>query len=109
MTLAKGATPDQIQVTLDAATCRGDHAVILAGAIGNWSGYQWAPTGCAFASGAGAGTITDSHPSVWYIAVWSTSGGVAGNPGTASNGDRTWKAAGFCSETGDDPGDAVCN
>jgi hypothetical protein len=108
MLLSRG-TGDQIQVTVDNATCHGDHIVILAGAIGNWSGYQWAPAGCAFATGAGAGTITDAHQNAWYVAVWATGSGVAGNPGSSSIGDRTWSAAGYCSISGDDPGDQVCN
>jgi len=108
MTLSKG-TGNQINITVDNAACQGDHVVILAGAIGNWSGYQWAPSGCAFSTGSGTGTITETNPNVWYIAVWSTSGGVGGNPGDASSGERTWPAAGFCSIAGDDPGDQVCN
>jgi hypothetical protein len=109
MTLTKGSG-DQIQITVDNTACRGDHVAILAGAIGNWSGYQWAPAGCAFASGgAGTGTITESNPSVWFIAVWTTSGGVAGNPGASSSRERTWNAAGYCSVNGDDHGDQVCN
>jgi len=107
MTLTKG-TGDQIQITVDNAACQGHHVVILAGAIGNWSGYQWAPAGCAFANGSGTGTITDAHANAWYLAVWATSGGIGGYPGDSS-GDRTWPAAGFCSVTGDDPGDQVCN
>ena len=108
MLLAKGSG-NQIQVTLDNTHCQGHHAVILAGALGNFSGYQWVPTGCALTAGAGSGTITDTHTNAWYIAVWSTSGGTAGAPGNASDRERTWKAQGLCSVTADDPGDAVCN
>lgn len=109
MRLSRG-TGDQIQITVDNAACRNDHVVILAGALGNFGGYQWAPVGCAFsAGGAGTGTITESHPNVWFIAVWTTGGGVAGHPGYSSSGERPWDAAGFCSVGGDDPGDLVCN
>lgn len=103
------STGDQIQIDVDSTSCQGHHVVILAGEIGSWGGYQWAPTGCAFANGAGTGTITDSHPNAWYLAVWSTSGGVSGSPDDAGPGERTWNAAGFCSATGDDHGDWVCN
>jgi len=68
MLLTKGSG-DQIQITVDNASCHGDHVVILAGALGDFSGYQWAPSGCAFASGAGTGTITETHPNAWFIAV----------------------------------------
>ena len=99
---------DRIQVTVDNTACADDHVVILAGALGDFGGYQWAPTGCAFASGAGSGQITETHPNAWYIALWVTAGGVAGHPGYSSGGERTWPAAGFCSVGGDDPGDLVC-
>jgi hypothetical protein len=109
MLLTKGSG-DQIHITVDNTSCRGDHVAVLAGALGNFSGYQWAPAGCAFASGgAGTGTIIEHNPNVWFIAVWVTSDGIAGNPGDSSSGGRTWSAAGYCSVSGDDPGDLVCN
>jgi hypothetical protein len=55
-----------------------------------------APLGCADGR---------PYPNAWYIAVWVTGGGVAGHPGSSSNGERTWRAAGYCSVSGDDPGD----
>jgi len=100
---------DQIHVTVDNAACQDDHVVILAGSLGNYSGYQWAPAGCAFAVGAGSGTITEPNPNVWFLAVWATSADVAGSPGFSSSGERPWDAAGFCSVDGDDHGDAVCD
>lgn len=100
----------QIQISVDNAACQSDHVVILAGALGNFSGYQWAPAGCAFpAGGAGTGTITEPNPNVWFIALWVNAGGTAGHPGNSSSGERTWPAAGLCSITGDDPGDPACD
>ncbi len=99
---------NQLQVSVDTVACSSHHVVIVGGALGNYAGYQWAPGGCAFAAGAGSGTITETHPNAWFNAVWVTSGGTGGSPGRSSSGDRTWTAAGLCGVTGDDPGDAVC-
>ncbi|MCU0230291.1 MAG: hypothetical protein MUC67_02810, partial [Acidobacteria bacterium] len=107
MTLTR-TSGNGIQVTVDSAACRDDHVVILAGALGDFSGYQWAPSGCAFPSGAGSGQITDTRDNAWYIALWVSGGGTSGHPGYSSSGERTWRAAGFCAVTGDDPGDLVC-
>lgn len=108
MTLTR-TSGDRIQVTVDDAACSDDHVVILAGALGDFSGYQWAPPGCAFAGGgAGSGQITETHPSAWFIALWVNGAGIAGHPGHSSSGERTWRATGFCGVAGDDPGDLAC-
>ena len=109
MRLAKGPG-DQIHVTVDNTSCADDHVVILAGELGDFSGYQWAPVGCAFAAGgAGSGTITEPNPNVWFIATWATGSDIAGHPGYSSSGERTWSAVGFCSIDGDDRSDPACD
>ncbi len=102
------AGADLIDVTVDTDACSDDHVVVLGGALGNFSGFQWAPGGCAFESGTGSGLINDTHANAWYIALWTTAGGVAGHPGYSTSGERTWSAAGFCGVGADDPGVAAC-
>ncbi len=108
MRLTRGAG-NQIHVTVDNTACSNDHVVIVAGALGSYGGYQWAPGGCAFAGGgAGSGTITETHANAWFNALWTTGGGTAGHPGRSSGGERTWSAAGLCSVTADDRSDPAC-
>jgi hypothetical protein len=107
MTLMR-TSGNRIQVTVDSSACRDDHVVILAGALGDFGSYQWAPDGCAFPSGAGSGQITETRDNAWYIALWVSGSGTAGHPGSSSSGERTWRAAGLCAVTSDDPGDLVC-
>jgi hypothetical protein len=88
----------QIDVTFDASHCAGQKAVILYGAIGNFSGY----TGTAQCGGGDTGSTTiDSTgmSNVWFNILWEN-GTVAGHPGYAFGGTaneaRTWPSIGRC-------------
>lgn len=81
-----------------------------AGTLGDFSGYPWSPSGCAFASGGTAtGAINEPNPNVRFVAVRVTGDGVAGHPGDFSSEERPWSAAGNCSVSGEDPEDPTCD
>jgi len=108
MLAAKGAGPDDVNITFDAATCSDDHAVVLRGNFGDFTAYQGAvATGCD-AGGTGTAAFTQSG-SYWFNVVWVNAADTAGHPGLATSGPRTWTAAGFCAVTSDDASDQVCN
>jgi hypothetical protein len=101
---------DILEVTYDAATCRGDKVIVLYGNLGSWAGYA----GCAQDHGGNTGFATlDSagQNDVWYNLVW-TQGTTAGHPGYAFNGTtdvaRTWAVGSLCGITVDDFSHATC-
>lgn len=104
-------TPGQIDVTYGVTPCSGQKAVILYGALGDFSTYQ----DCAQSNAGSTGTATldaSTLNNVWFNIVW-TDGATGGHPGYASNGtadiERSWNAAGFCALTADDHSDKICN
>ena len=110
MTRSNVGNPQQVDVTYDAAHCSGERAVILTGAIGNYTAYG----GCAQGDAGSAGTATidaSSLDNVWFNIVWS-SGTTAGHPGYGYNGTadipRAWPAASLCGLTLDDASHATC-
>jgi hypothetical protein len=104
----RGAGPNQVTVTIDNATCDSNHAVVLYGTLGNYSGYQGAVTGCNIGAGPTA-SFTAPAGNVWFNVVWVNDGGAAGSPGSSSTGPRTWPAAGLCGVIDDDTTDPVCD
>ncbi len=104
-TFSKSATiAGQIDVTYGTSPCSGAKAVIVYGALGDYSGYM----GCAQSNAGNSGTATIAAAglsNVWFNILW-TSGTTAGRPGYGSNGtadvERSWNAAGFCGVTTDD-------
>jgi hypothetical protein len=108
MTLARGAAPGELQITIDNATCSSAQAVVLYGNIGSYGGYQGAVGGCAIGTGPTA-TITPAGNNLWFNVIWVNQSGAAGHPGFGSAGPRNWNAAGLCGVVADDPSDAVCN
>jgi hypothetical protein len=108
MRASRGAGPDDVNITFDTATCSDNHAVVLRGNFGNFTGYQGAvATGCN-AGNTGTASFTQSG-SYWFNVVWVSAGYVAGYPGTATSGPEPFTAAGFCGVTSDDASDQVCN
>jgi hypothetical protein len=105
---ARGTGPNQVTVTIDNATCDSNHAVVLYGTLGNYSGYQGAVTGCNIGAGPTA-SFTAPAGNVWFNVVWVNDGGAAGSPGSGSSGARNWRAAGLCGVLTDDTSDPVCD
>lgn len=110
MRIAKGSG-NTLHATWDSTTCSSDHAIIVYGAIGDFTGYDGAVTsGCDLgANGAAGDDFTMDGDNVWFNVIWVNSAGVAGHPGLATSGARTWNASGLCSATSDDHSDTVCN
>jgi hypothetical protein len=106
--LGKGAGPNELTVTIDAATCSASRAVVVYGTIGNYGAYQGAVSGCDIGTGPTA-TFTAPGGSVWFNVLWVNDAGEAGHPGFSSAGARSWSAAGLCGVVDDDPSDAVCD
>ena len=96
-------------MTYDNATCNGDHAVMLWGDIGDWSGYLGDVGPDCNLGSTGSDSFVFSGNNAWFIPVWVDSGSAAGHSGFATSGPRTWTAAGLCDTTSDDPSDAVCD
>lgn len=103
---------EQIDVTFDAAHCSSaSGAIILYGALGNFTGYA----GTAQCNGGNSGETTiegSAVPdSVWFNVVW-TNATIAGHPGFAFDGvaelARTWTAGGRCGITSDRQDHSVC-
>jgi hypothetical protein len=108
MLAGKGAGADDVSISFDVATCSSDHAVVLYGNVGNFSGYQGAVTTGCDAGNTGTATFTQSG-SYWFNVIWVNADDAAGYPGDASSGPRTWTATGLCAVTSDDQSDDVCN
>ncbi|MDH3784139.1 MAG: hypothetical protein OEV00_02295, partial [Acidobacteriota bacterium] len=107
--LTKGVAPDEIDFTFDSATCSADHAVVLYGNIGDYSGYLGAvDSGCDAGSGPAA-TVTHVGDDVWFIMHWVNQDGAAGSAGSSSAGSRSWNAVGLCGVASDDTSDGVCD
>lgn len=97
---------DVQSVTCDATTCGAANVIVLHNSLGSWDGYS----GCAQPLGGHSGSTTvDStgQENVRYDLVW-TDGGIAGHPGFASSGPRTWKAGALCGMSGDDHSRSTC-
>jgi hypothetical protein len=108
LTASRGAGAEEVDVTFDNLTCSDDHAVILYGSFGDFTGYQGAvATGCN-ASGGPIATFTQSG-SFWFVAQWVSPTDVAGSPGDGTAGPRTWSATGLCGVSSDDASDPVCD
>jgi hypothetical protein len=109
MTLDKGVGPDDVVVTIDNATCSADHAVVLYGTLGNFTGYQGAvTTGCDLGAGP-SGTVTQAGDMLWFNVIWVNADDDGGYPGDATAGARSWSAAGLCGVVSDDTSDPVCD
>ena len=110
MLLGKGATPDELVITIDAGTCADDHAVVLYGNLGDFSGYQGAvDSGCDISTGPMA-TLQHAGSDVWLNVVWVNVDDVAGHPGfDSTDATRLWNAAGLCGVVSDDASDATCD
>ncbi|HXV77747.1 MAG TPA: hypothetical protein VD788_15645 [Candidatus Polarisedimenticolaceae bacterium] len=109
MTLDPGVGPGELTIDIDNATCSGDHAVVLYGTIGDYSGYQGAvDLGCDIGDGQSA-TFTHAGDNVWFNVIWVNANDVAGSPGLASAGQRTWSADGLCNVVAEDTADNTCN
>jgi hypothetical protein len=109
MTMDKGASPDELLITIDNVTCSENRAIVVYGNIGDFSGYQGeVATGCDIGTGPTA-SITHSGDSVWFNIIWVNPEEAAGHPGFSSSGSRTWGAAGLCGTATDDPSDMVCD
>ena len=108
--LIKGAGANDIDITFDTATCSDDHAIVVYGNIGDFTGYQGTvDIGCNLGTG-GSTTFTQAGSGVWFNVIWVTSDGKAGHPGYDGNGlIRPWNAVGLCGATSDDQSDGVCN
>ena len=104
-----GSGPDEIEVTIDNATCSSSRAVVVYGNIGDYSGYQGAvDAGCDLGSGPTA-TLTHAGDNVWFNVIWVNEDGAGGHPGFDSSGSRSWSANGMCGVVLDDTSDAVCD
>ena len=109
ITLDKGVGPDDLDLTIDNATCSAVRAVVVYGNIGDYSGYQGTvDTGCDIGTGPTA-TVTHVGDNVWFNVIWVNEDDAAGHPGFDSSGSRAWDATGLCGVAADDPSDAVCN
>jgi hypothetical protein len=110
MSLGKGAGVNELDVTFDTVTCSEDHAIVVYGNIGDFTGYQGAvDAGCDLGA-TGSGTFTHAADNVWFNLLWVTSDDKAGHPGYDSGPFiRPWNAVGLCGATSDDPSDPVCN
>jgi hypothetical protein len=109
MVLGLGAGPNEYTVDIDAATCTSDHAVVLYGAIGNYSGYQGAvDLGCDIGTGQNA-TFTHAGDDVWFNVIWVNGNDAAGSAGFATAGERSWSATGLCNVATEDKSDKVCD
>jgi hypothetical protein len=100
------AAGEMLSVTYDAATCSAQKVIVLYNALGAWDGYA----ACAQPDGGNSGsTMVDStgQENVWYNLVW-TSGGVAGHPGFATSGARTWTVGTLCGISADDHERTTC-
>lgn len=104
------AVPGMIDVAFDAVSCSSPKAVILYGALGDYTGY----TGCAQADAGNTGSATidaSGLANVWFNIIWTT-GTTGGHPGfaRAESGDvpRTWPAAPLCGLTADDHNRETC-
>jgi hypothetical protein len=107
--LDKGVGANDIDITFDNATCSDDHAVVLWGDIGDYSGYQGTvDVGCDIGAGLNA-LVTHVGSDIWFNVVWVTAGDAAGLAGFDSSGSRTWNASGLCNVTTDNTTDNVCN
>ncbi len=106
--LARGASPNEIQVTIDNATCSSSRAVVVYGNLGDFTHYQGAVGGCDIGTGPTA-TITHAGNNVWFNVLWVDEDGTAGHPGFGTSGPRSWNAAGLCSVVDDDRSDPVCD
>jgi len=104
-----GAGADELDVTLDTATCSADHAVMLYGSIGDFTTYQGSvDLGCALGAGPNA-TVTHAGDNVWFNIIWVNEDDAAGSPGFGSSGQRSWSADGFCGIVSEDTSDSVCD
>jgi hypothetical protein len=109
MRLNKGVGASDLDVTFDTATCSDDHAIVVYGNIGDFSGYQGTvDAGCNLGS-AGSTTFTHAGGNVWFNILWVTTDSKAGHPGYGTGGTRLWNAVGLCGAASDDPSDLVCN
>jgi hypothetical protein len=105
-----GSIAGQIDVTYDASTCIAEKAIILYGALGNFSTYQ----GCAQSDAGSSGSTSfdaSALENVWFNVLW-TIDTTAGHPGHGASGtgevERTWNAAGFCGAAADDHSRSAC-
>ncbi len=108
--LNKGAGANDLDITFDTVTCSEDHAIVVYGNIGDFTGYQGAvDAGCDLGA-TGSGTFTHAADNVWFNVLWVTSDNKAGHPGFDSGPFiRPWNALGLCGATSDDQSDPVCN
>ena len=101
--LTKGSG-DTLHASFDVVTCSDDHAVMLYGHLGDFSGYGGAVTNCDLGA-TGSADFDISIANVWFNLVWVNSEAAGGHPGYG----RTWPAAGLCGITSDDHSDTVCD
>ncbi len=108
--LNKGAGANDLDITFDNVTCSEDHAIVVYGNIGDFTGYQGAvDAGCNLGA-SGSGTFTHAGDNVWFNVLWVTGDDKAGHPGYDSGPFiRPWNAVGLCGATSDDQSDPVCN
>jgi N-acetylneuraminic acid mutarotase len=97
---------NDIAVTWDNNTCNANNAVIEYGNIGSFTGY--AGSADCSAGSTGARTFTSPAGDVWFNIVWENNS-VAGHPGFATSGSRTWTATSTCDVAADNPSVNVCN
>jgi hypothetical protein len=109
MTVDRGAGPDELIFNIDNLTCADDHAVVLYGNLGDFTGYQGAvDVGCDIGSGQST-SVTHTGSNVWFNVIWVNVDDAGGSPGFETGGARGWTATGLCGVTADDPSDNVCN
>lgn len=107
--IGKGAGTNELVFSIDNTTCSSNHAVVLYGTLGNFSGYQGTvDVGCNISTGPTA-VVVHAGSNVWFNVIWVNADGEGGHPGFATSGPRTWPAAGLCGVAADDPSDGVCN
>jgi len=98
-----------LTVDYDASTCGGDHAVMVWGQIGDWSGYQGDVGATCDLGSSGNGSFDFAGDNVWFNLIWVDGTDVAGHPGFDAAGPRNWSALGLCGVQSDDHSDATCD
>jgi hypothetical protein len=112
MTVDRGAGPDDLIFDIDAVTCSDDHAVVLYGNLGDFTGYAGAvDVGCDIGDGQSA-VVTHVGDNVWFNVIWVNADDAGGHPGYATGGARDWLASSplpLCGVTSDNQSKGVCN
>jgi hypothetical protein len=99
----------RLVATYDTQLCTADHAVLLWGALSDFSDYQGAVTSSCDLGNDGLASFIPPAGDVWFNMLWVDEDDTAGHPGYGTSGPRTWTATGLCGVDADNALDPTCD